>query len=75
MENNLKTALYNRRALILLVILASSILARMLFLEVYWPDTNSAWDDEPDYLSVAEYISSGNSCCLLYTSPSTRDRG
>ena len=71
MENNLKTALYNRRALILLVILASSILVRMLFLEVYWPDTNSAWDDEPVYIFVAEYISSGNSW-ISKDAPSTR---
>ena len=71
MDNKFKTALYNRKTLILLVVLASSIIVRMLFLEIYWADTNSAWDDEPVYIFVAEYISSGNSW-ISKDAPSTR---
>ena len=55
----------------MLAILALSILVRIVFLEFYWIDTNAAWDDEPVYISVAEYIRSGNSW-ISKDAPSTR---
>ena len=68
--NILKVLLHrNVQVLIGLFILSASI--RILFLQLYWPDTTIAWDDEPDYLALASYIKSGASW-ISSDAPSSR---
>ena len=55
----------------LIALFVVSAFIRILFLELYWPNTNIAWDDEPDYLTVAEYLRSGQSW-ISHEAPNTR---
>ena len=71
LQYNIFKALLNRNVQLLIGLFLVSAFIRILFLELYWPDTNITWDDEPDYVTLAEYIKSGQSWINAET-PNTR---
>lgn len=70
-QYNIIKALLNKNVQLLIALFVVSAFIRILFLELYWPNTNIAWDDEPDYLTVAEYLRSGQSW-ISHEAPNTR---
>ena len=70
-QYNIFKALLNRNVQLAISLFLVSAFIRILFLELYWPNTDITWDDEPDYVSLAEYIKSGQSW-INQEAPTTR---
>ena len=61
----------NNQIWLILVLFILTVSLRLIFLETYWDNPSSLWDDEYDYVYLSKYINEGGSW-ISETMPNSR---